>query len=104
MVIDYKHKKILIIDDFSSFRRLMVRMLESLGAKDIDDAYSGDVAIRKMEGKAYDIVLCDYNLGHDKKDGQQILEEAKHRGLIRYSSIFVMLTAENTMPMVMGAV
>jgi tetratricopeptide (TPR) repeat protein len=104
MAIDYKHKKILIVDDFSSFRRLMVRMLESLGAKDIDDAYSGDSAIQKMESKAYDIVMCDYNLGHDKKDGQQILEEAKHRGLIRYSSIFVMLTAENTMPMVMGAV
>lgn len=104
MAIDYKHKKILIIDDFSSFRRLMVRMLESLGAKEIDDAYSGDSAIQKMKVKAYDIVLCDYNLGHDKKDGQQILEEAKHRGLIRYSSIFVMLTAENTMPMVMGAV
>lgn len=104
MLIDYKNKKILIIDDFSSFRRLMIRMLESFGAKNIDDAYSGDVAIQKMQDKAYDIILCDYNLGHDKKDGQQILEEAKHRNLIRYSSIFIMLTAENTMPMVMGAV
>ena len=57
-----------------------------------------------MKRQAYDIVLCDYNLGFDKKDGQQVLEEAKHRGLIRYSSIFIMLAAENTMPMVMGAV
>ncbi len=104
MAIEYKNKKILIVDDFSSFRRLMVRMLESLGAKYIDDTYSGDSAIQKMQGKSYDIILCDYNLGHDKKDGQQILEEARHRGLIRYTSIFIMLTAENTMPMVMGAV
>ncbi|MEW6600623.1 MAG: response regulator [Nitrospirota bacterium] len=104
MAIDYKHKKILIIDDFTNFRRLMIRMLESFGARDIDDTYSGDSAILKMQSKPYDIILCDYNLGHDKKDGQQVLEEAKHRGLIRYSSIFIMLTAENTMPMVMGAV
>ncbi len=75
-----------------------------MGAEDIDDAYNGEVAIKKMQSKAYDIILCDYNLGHGKKDGQQVLEEAKHRGLIRYSGIFIMLTAENTMPMVMGAV
>jgi len=104
MYIDYKNKKILIIDDFSSFRRLMVRMIESLGAKHIDDAFNGDSAIQKMQGKMYDIILCDYNLGNDKKDGQQVLEEVRHLGLIGYSSIFVMLTAENTMPMVMGAV
>ncbi|MFQ5487100.1 MAG: tetratricopeptide repeat protein [Gammaproteobacteria bacterium] len=40
----------------------------------------------------------------DDKDGQQLLEEAKHRNLIQFSTVFMMLTAENTMQMVMGAV
>ncbi|MBI5740315.1 MAG: tetratricopeptide repeat protein [Nitrospirae bacterium] len=104
MSIDFKNKKFLVVDDFSEFRRLMRRMLESLGVRDIDDASGGEIAIQKMKTKAYDIILCDYNLGYGKKDGQQILEEAKHRGLVRYSTVFIMLTAENTMPMVMGAV
>ncbi|MBI5408167.1 MAG: response regulator [Nitrospirae bacterium] len=100
----YIDKKFLVIDDFPEFRRLIRRMLESLGIKDIDEDGNGYSVIQKMKAKAYDIILCDYNLGQGKKDGQQILEEAKHRGLIRYSTIFIMLTAENTMPMVMGAV
>jgi tetratricopeptide (TPR) repeat protein len=101
---DLSRKKFLIIDDFSDFRRGVKKILESLGARDIDDAESGEEAVQNMLRKSYDIILCDYNLGHGQKDGQQVLEEVKHRDLIRYSSIFIMLTAENTMPMVMGAV
>ncbi len=104
MSIDFKKKKFLVVDDFPEFRRSVRKTLESIGAKFIDESENGESAIKSMKRKAYDIVLCDYNLGFEKKDGQQILEEAKHRGLIRYSSIFIMLTAENTMPMVMGAV
>lgn len=101
---ELKNKKILIVDDFSDFRRGLKKILESIGAKNIDDAETGEEAVQNMMRKSYDIILCDYNLGHGLKDGQQVLEEVKHRDLIRYSSIFIMLTAENTMPMVMGAV
>ncbi len=55
-----------------------------------------------MRRRAYDVVLCDYNLG-EGMDGQQVLEEAKHRRLVGYATVFVMITAENTMEMVMGA-
>ncbi len=101
---DLHAKKYLVIDDFFDFRLIMKKMIESFGTKDVDDADSGEKAIELMRRKAYDIILCDYNLGEGKKDGQQILEEVKHHGLIKYSSIFIMVTAENTMPMVMGAV
>jgi len=101
---ELKNKKFLVIDDFLTFRQAMKKMLISIDAKDIDTADSGESAIKEMEIKSYDIILCDYNLGIGKKDGQQVLEEAKHRSLIKYSTIFIMLTAENTMPMVMGAV
>ncbi len=104
MSLDLRRKKFLVIDDYLNFRQLMKRMLQSLGTTDIDEAYNGEAAIDKIRKKPYDIILCDYNLGHGKKDGQQILEECKHYELIGYSTIFIMLTAENTMPMVMGAV
>jgi tetratricopeptide (TPR) repeat protein len=104
MELDLRNKKILLVDDFSEFRFSVKKMLQSGGASNIDDVSNGEDAIDRMSRKTYDIVLCDYNLGQDKKDGQQILEEAKHRGFLKTSTIFIMVTAENTMDMVMGAI
>lgn len=104
MYIDLNRKRILIIDDFRDFRKSLKNMMETLGATGIDEAATGEVAIEKIAATPYDIILCDYNLGDGKKDGQQVLEDAKHRGLIKYSSTFIMCTAENTMNMVMGAI
>jgi tetratricopeptide (TPR) repeat protein len=104
MPIDFNHKKFLVIDDFGEFRSTLRRMLQSFDAKDIDDATNGEAAIELMSNKSYDVVLCDYNLGYNRKDGQQVLEEARHRKLIMFSTVFIMVTAENSMEMVMGAV
>ena len=104
MDVDLRNKKILLVDDFSEFRFSVKKMLQASGATNIDDVSNGEDAIDRMSRKTYDIVLCDYNLGQDKKDGQQILEEAKHRGFLKTSTLFIMITAENTMDMVMGAI
>ncbi|MBF0519489.1 MAG: response regulator [Nitrospirae bacterium] len=96
-------KRCLLVDDFSEFRYSVKKMLQSLGASDVDDTGDGDEAIDKIALKSYDLILCDYNLGENKRDGQQILEEAKHKEILKYSAIFIMITAENTMRMVMGA-
>ncbi|MBC8413085.1 response regulator, partial [bacterium] len=103
-MIDLQKKKFLVIDDFPDFIKLMKRTLFALGANNMDEARSGEQAIELMKRNSYDIIMCDYNLGAGKKDGQQILEEAKHSELIRHSTVYIMLTAENTMTMVMGAV
>lgn len=103
MLVDFSYKKFLIIDDFSDFRTSLKRMIQSFDAADIDEAANGDAAVNLIAKKAYDIILCDYNLGYDRKDGQQVLEEIKHRNLIRISSIFMMITAESSLPMVIGA-
>ncbi|KJR40616.1 response regulator with CheY-like receiver, AAA-type ATPase, and DNA-binding domain protein [Candidatus Magnetoovum chiemensis] len=102
-MVRFDDKKILIIDDFKEFRQTLVKMIESMGAHDIDDSPNGDKAIEMSTFKPYDVFLCDYNLGGDKKDGQQVLEELKFRKLIKFSSVYIMVTAENTMRMVMGA-
>ena len=95
-------KIVLVVDDFFNFRLTMKNMLRSFGMNYIDDATTGEEAIRKLALRRYDIILCDYNLGHGKS-GRQILEEAKFRGYINYSSVFIMVTAENTLEMIMGA-
>ncbi len=103
MTDDFSKKHYLIIDDFTDMRAVIRSILRSLGVNHIDQARDGNDAISQMNHKRYDVVLCDYNLGSGK-DGQQVLEEARHRELIGVDCIFIMVTAENTREMVMGAV
>ncbi len=96
-----KNQNILVVDDFPEMRSMMRSMLIPFGANKLTEARSGQEAVECMEKQTMSIVLCDYSLG-DGKDGQQVLEEAKERNLLPYSSIFVLVTAENTSNMVMG--
>lgn len=95
-------KKILLIDDYGEMRSMLRKMLSGYGAEDINSTATGEEAIELIGHNRFDIILCDYNLG-DGKDGQQVLEEVKHRGYITYSTVFIMITAESTAFMVMGA-
>ena len=99
----FKDMKFLIVDDFVDMRSVLQNMLSSFGVKKIDSVMNGKEAIRIIEQKRYDVILCDYNLGPGR-DGQQVLEEIRHRKLIGVGTVFVMVTAENTRVMVMGAV
>jgi tetratricopeptide (TPR) repeat protein len=103
MSVAFSEKTYLLIDDFADMRSAIRSILHSLGANRVDQARDGADAIAQMERKRYDVVLCDYNLG-DGKNGQQILEEARYRQLIGVDTIFIMITAEHTREMVMGAV
>jgi tetratricopeptide (TPR) repeat protein len=93
----------LIVDDYGDMRGVLRNMLQSFGATRIDSVANAKDAIAAIENKRFDVILCDYNLGPGK-DGQQILEEIRERRLIGAGTIFVMVTAENTRIMVMGAV
>lgn len=98
-----KGKKVLIIDDFQEMRVMLRTMVEPLAPDMIKLAQNGEDAIECLENNNFDVVFCDYNLGKGK-DGQQVLEEAKHRDLLGYDTIYMMCTAENTSEMVMGAI
>jgi len=100
---DFKGYKFLVVDDFPEFRTAIRRMVEAFGAEDIDTASNGEAAVTAIAGKKYDAILCDYNIGEGGKDGQQVLEESKYRKILSDSQIFILLTAESTAEMVMGA-
>jgi len=100
---EIESKVFLVVDDFGDMRGMLRSMLNSIGVGEIDTAVNGKEAIEALEQKRYDVILCDYNLGPGK-NGQHVLEEARHRQLIGLDAVFVMITAENTREMVMGAV
>ena len=102
-MINLSKKSTLIVEDFAEFARSVRAMMRALGATDIDIVNNAEDAIDSCKSKKYDIILADYNLG-PKKDGQQLLEELIKNRLTKVNCIFLMLTAENSTAMVMGAV
>lgn len=103
MRLNLSDKMILVVEDFAQMRTSLRKMVQHFGAGEVDEATDGEEALRKIHRKRYDLILCDYALG-EGKDGQQILEEAKHHNLLKHSAMFMMITAETTSDMVMGAV
>lgn len=99
---DFAKLSYLIVDDFESFRVSMREMLRSCGAEKIESFAKASPAIQFCVYNHVDVVLCDFNLG-EGKSGQHILEELRHKKLLKRSSIFLMVTAETSKEMVMGA-
>ncbi|HEX5392164.1 MAG TPA: tetratricopeptide repeat protein [Rhodocyclaceae bacterium] len=100
----FADKAFLIIDDFHGMRAVLRDILRSCGAnsRNISTASNGGEAIAALERNRFDVVLCDYNLGAGK-NGQQVLEEARHRRLISPSCAWIIVTAEKTTDIITGA-
>ncbi|WP_417501986.1 tetratricopeptide repeat protein [Marinobacter sp.] len=92
----------LVVDDFENFRISMRHMLRSCGSNNIELVAHAKAAIQYCTYNHVDVVLCDYNLG-EGRNGQHILEELRHKKLLKRSSLFLMVTSETSREMVMGA-
>lgn len=95
-------KSILIVEDYPAMRKAIRNMLYTLDADLITEADNGENALLAMSKTSFDVVLCDYNLGAGK-NGQQVLEEARLQKLIGYHCVFIIIAAEQSASMVLGA-
>ena len=100
--INYGKLRILVADDFSNFRATVTSMLTKLGVGKVDVASSGDGAIEACQRGVYDAILCDYDLGVGK-NGQQVLEELRHRRIINDLTLFIIISADAAKDVVMAA-
>lgn len=100
---NFSDKKALLIEDMAEARIMQKKMLNDFGFKSIEIAMKAESAIELLRTQSYDVILSDYNLGNGK-DGQQLLEEVRHSHLIPNTSTYLMVTAETSTEMVMGAV
>jgi CheY-like chemotaxis protein len=98
----FRNGRFLVIDDFEQMRVSIKGMLSGFGATHIKTAATGEEALKRLAKERFDVVICDYHLG-EGKDGQQVLEEARHLGYLGHACTFFMVTAESNMPMVLGA-
>ena len=54
--------KFLIVDDFSTMRRIVRNLLKEIGYQNADEAEDGAVALAKLKAGAFDFVVSDRNM------------------------------------------
>ena len=83
-----KMAKILIIEDEEPIRRVLKRiLLEENEHFSIDQAEDGEKGLTTLLAEDYDLILCDIKM--PKKDGLEVLQTAKNKGVL---TPFIMLT------------
>lgn len=100
-IADIQHKlgkelarmRVLLVDRHASARNSMRIILSSLGITAVHNAGTSAEVLRQVKAYAFDIILSDYHLD-DGRDGQQLLEELRHKNLISLSTVYIVITAE----------
>ena len=54
--------KVLVVDDYSTMRRIIRNLLTQIGYTDIDEASDGGDALQKLRQVHYGLVISDWNM------------------------------------------
>ena len=54
--------KFLVVDDFSTMRRIVRNLLKELGFTNVDEAEDGVIALQKLKAAEFDFVVTDWNM------------------------------------------
>jgi len=57
-----KNMKVLVVDDFSTMRRIVKNLLRDLGFTNIQEADDGSTALPMLQGGDFDFVVTDWNM------------------------------------------
>ena len=88
---DPSKMKFLVVDDFSTMRRIVRNLLKELGYNVADEAEDGAVALQKLQGGGFDFVVSDWNMPN--MDGLQLLQAIRADANLKHLPV-LMITAE----------
>ena len=71
--LNFKDKRFLIVDYIKHSSKLLQTFAYSLGTNHVDTCHLARDVISKCQILDYDVILLGYNLGDDKRNGQQVL-------------------------------
>ncbi|HEY4318489.1 MAG TPA: chemotaxis response regulator CheY [Herbaspirillum sp.] len=83
--------RFLVVDDFSTMRRIVRNLLKELGYTNVDEAEDGAMALNKLRSEAYDFVVSDWNM--PVMDGLTMLQEIRKDPVLSKLPV-LMVTAE----------
>ena len=83
--------KILIVDDFSTMRRIVRGLLKEIGYHNADEAEDGSVALNALKASKFDFVVSDINM--PVMNGFELLTAIKADETLKHLPV-LMVTAE----------
>ncbi|MBX7143501.1 MAG: chemotaxis response regulator CheY [Oligoflexia bacterium] len=86
-----KNMPILVVDDFSTMRRIVKTCLKQIGFENITEAEDGQVALGKLQAQDFKLIISDWNMPNMM--GIDLLRAV--RGDTKLKALpFLMVTAE----------
>jgi len=86
-----KNMKVLIVDDFSTMRRILKNILRQLGFNNIVEADDGATAVGVLERENIDFIISDWNM--PQMTGIELLRHVRQTEELK-DTPFLMVTAE----------
>ena len=83
--------KFLVVDDFSTMRRILRNLLKELGFQNVDEAEDGIAALSKLRSSQFDFVVSDWNMPN--MTGLDLLKEIRADDNLKHLPV-LMVTAE----------
>ena len=83
--------KFLIVDDFSTMRRIIRGLLKEMGCNNAEEAEDGQVALAMLKNNKFDFVVSDINMPN--MNGFQLLQAVKADDALKHLPV-LMVTAE----------
>ena len=86
------HKmRFLVVDDFSTMRRIVRNLLKELGFVNIEEAEDGAIALNRLKNEKFDFVVSDWNMPN--MTGIQLLQAIRADAALKSLPV-LMITAE----------
>jgi two-component system chemotaxis response regulator CheY len=86
-----KNMKVLVVDDFSTMRRIVKNILRQLGFNNIVEADDGTTAVGILEREKVDLIISDWNMPN--MTGIELLRHVRSTEELK-DLPFLMVTAE----------
>ncbi len=83
--------KFLIVDDFSTMRRIVRNLLKEAGFPNADEAEDGVVALQKLRTTSFNFVVSDINMPN--MNGFELLTQVRADAALKHLPV-LMITAE----------
>ena len=83
--------KILVVDDFSTMRRILRNLLKEIGYNNTDEAEDGQAALNKLRAGAFQFVVSDLNMPN--MNGFELLREIRADAKLKSLPV-LLVTAE----------
>ncbi|PCI30605.1 MAG: chemotaxis protein CheY [SAR324 cluster bacterium] len=96
-----KDMRILVVDDFSTMRRIVKNILRQLGFNNVAEADDGTTALAKLKTEKIDFVVTDWNM--PKMSGLELLKEIRSDDSMKDIPV-LMVTAEALQENIIAAI